>query len=335
MNDIQYNIVDSILIPHTSFNTATHKILQCLKAANSSAEPICIAVIGESRTGKTRALEYVEAQYPRKRLDDGLLIPVLRVTTPANPTVKGLASEILSAIGDPMPDKGTEHNMTDRIITLVRQASTRMIMVDEFQHFYDKEKNRVKHHVSDWLKVLVDKCKVALVVSGLPSCQAVLNQNEQLAGRFLSPIHMPRYDWTDDVLRGEFISILEAFQGGLSQFALPKLDSDEMAFRFYCATGGLIGYLAKILRQAMWNAFDADTNLVTLEDLACSYQQSVYRDEKSSALPKAFDRGFILHVNEAILKQVSEIGTSTPEEYKKRVSQNKPTAPSTGEVLRT
>lgn len=335
MSQHQYNIVSNILIPHTSFNAAISRISQCLKVADGSAEPICIAIIGESRAGKTRVLEHMEAQYPRTRLDDGLRITILRVTTPANPTVKGLASEILAALGDLMPDKGTERNMTRRIVTLVRESGTRMIMVDEFQHFFDKEKNRVKHHVADWFKVLVDTCKVALVVSGLPSCQAVLNQNEQLAGRFLAPIHMPRFDWKDNALRNEFIAILDAFQNGLPQFDLPQLDSDEMAFRFYCATGGLIGYMAKILRQAIWTALDSETNQITLDDLACAYQESVYKDEASSALPKAFDRGFILHVNEALLKQVSAIGTSIPEEHKERASSRKLAAHSAGDVLRT
>ena len=270
MKQDMYNVVDQILVPHATFEAATRKLLQCMKGAEGSMEPICMAVIGESRTGKTRVLEYIENKYPSQRLDDGMKIPVLRVTTPSAPTIKGLAAEILSSIGDPMPDKGTVNNMTSRIVTLVRGCGVRIIMIDEFQHFYDKERKKVMHSVADWFKVLVDRCKVALVVSGLPSCQAVLNQNEQLAGRFLAPIHMPRFDWSDDDLRGQFIDILECFHSSLDQFDLPALDSDEMAFRFYCASGGLIGYVVKILRQAVWNATDSDSTVITLQNLACA-----------------------------------------------------------------
>lgn len=335
MKENLYNIVDQILIPHTAFNVATNKIQQCIRVAECSIEPICLAVIGESRAGKTRILAHIEGKYPRQRLDDGLRIPILRVSTPANPSIRGLAEEILASIGDPRPDKGTVKNMTGRIVTQVRESGTRMIMVDEFQHFYDKEKKVVKHHVADWFKELVDKCKAALVVSGLPSCQAVLNQNEQLMGRFLAPIYIPRFDWKNDVLREEFIAILEAFHIGLNKFDLPRLNSDEMAFRFYCATGGLMGYLAKILRQAVWNALDADTHRITLEDLARAYQESVYKDEKASYLPKAFDRGFILLTSEELHVRVSKIGTAAPDEVTVRRSRKKPVEPTTGEVLRT
>lgn len=328
-----YNAVDSILIPHTSFNMATQKIMQCFRVAENTLEPICLALIGESRAGKTRVLEHIEGKYPKSRTEDGMHIPVLRLTTPARPTIKGFAEEILSALGDPTPGKGTVSNMTNRIVKLVRDVETRMIMVDEFQHFYDKEQHRVMHHVADWFKVLVDRCKVALVVSGLPSSQFVLNLNEQLAGRFMSPIRIPRFDWKDDELREEFIGILEAFDSGLKQFCFPVLDSDEMSFRFYCATGGLIGYLAKILRQAVWNSLDNDMNQITLDDLAIAYQESVYKDEKDMGLPNPFDRGFTVQENADLLKRISLIGIAKPKEQKTMRSPRKQVVPSPSDVL--
>jgi hypothetical protein len=201
-----------------------------------------------------------------------------------------------------------------------------MIMLDEFQHFYDKQSHKVMHHVSDWLKLLSDESNKSMVVSGLPSCQAVINQNEQLSGRFLSPIYMPRFAWDDDTLREQFISILEAFQEGLPKFSMPDFGEDEMAFRFYCASGGLIGYVAKILRQAVWNATDCKTKVITLEDLAEAYQFSVYKDEneKKNCPIMAFDRNFSTKVNEELLIRARIIGTPSPEEpRKKRVSSSK------------
>jgi hypothetical protein len=234
-----------------------------------------------------------------------------------------------------MPDKGTVNNMTSRIVTLMRECGVRIIMIDEFQHFYDKERKKVMHSVADWFKVLVDRCKVALVVSGLPSCQAVLNQNEQLAGRFLAPIHMPRFDWSDDDLRGQFIDILECFHSSLDQFELPALDSDEMAFRFYCASGGLIGYVVKILRQAVWNAMDSGSTVITLQNLACAYRESIYKDEKAFALQNPFDEALTLQPSEELLCRTRMIGTSEPIDVKAPVSRKKTNSPTVGEVLHT
>lgn len=307
------NIVDQILVPHTAVEKAINRIMRCFITAKDSQEPICISVIGPARTGKTRVFNFIESQHPRYRLDDGLIVPILKVTTPSNPTVKGLAEVLLHKLGDQTPSKGTEVNMTTRLLKLLEEAQTRMIIVDEFQHFFDKQSHKVMHHVADWLKTVIDDSKVALVVGGLPTCQAVLNQNEQLSGRFLGQVVMPRFDWENGESRIEFIGILEAFQEMLTEYEMPKLDTDEMAFRFYCATGGLIGYVVKILRQAIWNAIFEETKVISLESLKIAYQESVYVDESINGLPLAFDKGFITLATKDLLERVKMIGVKSPE----------------------
>jgi hypothetical protein len=122
MENISYNAVDNILIPHSSFQLATKKILQCLRTAEVSPEPSCLAVLGESRAGKTRILAHIHSKYPDQRMGDGMRIPIIRVTVPSPATIGGLAGAILRALGDPKPEKGKISNQRDRIITLTREA---------------------------------------------------------------------------------------------------------------------------------------------------------------------------------------------------------------------
>ena len=178
-NSKKFNLIDHLFIPHTAVEEAIERIEQCLEISANAVEPVCMLVIGESRTGKTRVFEFITSKYPKRRCDDGLIVPVLKVTTPSNPTVKGLAEVLLRQLGDPLPGKGTETNMTTRLVTLLQATKVRMVIVDEFQHFYDKQSNKVMHHVADWLKNVIDESKVSLIVGGLPSCQIVINQNEQ------------------------------------------------------------------------------------------------------------------------------------------------------------
>jgi hypothetical protein len=130
---------------------------------------------------------------------------------------------------------------------------------------------------------------------------------------------MPRFDWTNDDARAEFIGILSAFQSNLEEFDLPPLDNDEMAFRFYCATGGLVGYIAKILRQVVSNAIFADVSIISMEDLKTAYEEAVYADEsKQRDMPKAFDPGFTTMVSAELLERVKQIGVPAPEELRRR-----------------
>lgn len=302
-------IVENTLVPHSAFISVVSRLEQCFRYAESASEPICIVVVGESRTGKSRALEECYANHPMRRQADGLTIPILRVKTPSKPTVKGLVELMLHALGDPKFYAGTENAKTARLLILIKNAGVRMVMIDEFQHFYDKGSHKVMHHVADWLKILVDDSKVALVVAGLPSCNAVLEQNEQLAGRFLTPVTMPRFEWRNDDHREEFMGILGAFQesiGGV--FEIPGLDSREMAFRCYCGTGGLVGYLTKFLRQAVWNALDAGTKTITLEQLAHAHKESVWGRDGLKDIASPFARDFSALPSEALLEKVLRIG---------------------------
>lgn len=317
------NIVDRILVPHTQFGLAVKRIHQCLASVKGAAEPICLALIGESRTGKSRVQATVAQDYPSQRTKEGLVVPILRARTPSKPTVKGLAQLLLRVLGDPLWEKGTEIALTERLRTLLIGARTQMLMLDEFQHFYDKTSRKVIHHTADWLKILVDETRVSLLVAGLPPCMAVIKQNEQLAGRFQAPITMPRFDWNNDVHREEYFAILSAFNGELSKHLdMPDLASDEIAFRIYCGTGGLIGYVTKFLRQVVWNALDTSGRIVGLEQLSQAYKESILTEERSAVDP--FQRGFAVESHVAALAKAALIGTAQEEPATPRLRRSKP-----------
>ena len=308
------NLIDHTLIPHTAFNSAINRIEQCFRHSEGSSQAISIAIIGESRTGKTRVLEEFFSRHPARRLTDGMHIPILRVRTPSKPTTKGLAELMLRAVGDPRADKGGEQARTARVGDLLKAVGTKAILIDEFQHFYNRDMLRV----TDWLKNLVEDTNSVLVVAGLPICTQVIGLNEQLKGRFLAPISMPRFLWQIDDDRAEFIAILEAFHAALSEhFKLPELDSEDMAFRCYCATGGLMGYVSKLLRSSVWNAIDSNSNKITLEDLDKAHLESVWNPEELSAVERPFSRRFKTVPTQDILDRVATIGTATEEAPKR------------------
>jgi hypothetical protein len=328
------NIVDTTLVPHSAFQEATERMEQCFRFSKGAAEPICIAVVGESRTGKSRAQEECCSRHEKVRSHDGLTIPVLRFKTPSKPTVKGLCESMLQKLGDPKFSSGTEQTKTMRLQALIQNTGTRMIMIDEFQHFYDKSSHKIMHHVSDWLKIMVDDCRVALVVSGLPSCLAVIRQNEQLDGRFLAPIFMPRFDWRIPSHREEFQGIVDAFHMALAEhFDLPAFSDEDMSFRIYCGTGGLIGYLAKFLRQTVWNAIDANCKTITLEDLERALDQSIWAKDGALQSANPFNRSFQVMPNEETLSRVMKLGTPVEEIVTPRRRRAKLDDPTVSEIL--
>ena len=221
----------SIVIRHHAVDEGLDRLERAFLRASGGVDFRGVAIVGESGTGKTRLLSHFANMHPRLRTPQGLEVPVLMLPVPAKPTPKGLVETILAELGDPIPEKGTERSKTDRVITLFRAARVKMLLLDEFQHFVDQGTDRVQHHVADWLKTLIDRANVALGISGLLRCLAVMEKNDQLKRRLQAPVHLPKFDWTDPGDRDEFRSVLAALQSQMNPLRVPDLSSQEMSFR--------------------------------------------------------------------------------------------------------
>jgi len=316
MNNQLRKHVNTILIPHTAF----HRGLQRLEQGFNSVEgndAFGFSVIGESRCGKTTLVKYFASLHPKIREAEGLKTPILLATTPSKPTIKGMASSLLAGLGDPMAEiRESENQKTQRLLKLIKASGTRVIILDEVQHFVERYSNKVMYQVADWLKIVLDESGVMVVVSGLPYSNAVLLQNEQLRGRFLARLTLPRFDWTDEDSRLEFRHMLAAFNEAMIPFSLPDLGSEEMAYRFFLASGGLTGYVVKILKQATWNVLDEGKTVITMADLETAYTDALWDEEQDVQKQNPF--GKKLPTTQEMFEHAQQMGKAVITEPKRR-----------------
>lgn len=283
--------VEQMLVQHTAFSDAAASLEQAFIAAPLIRDPIGFFIAGE----------FLEA-HPSTRTSEGILMPVVNVLVPSKPSVKGLAAEILRALEDPLANKGTEQDMTARLLVYLKKCKVRVLILDEGQHLVDKSSRYcLIHHVSDWLKNLLNQSKVVAVIAGLHYAQTVLSQNEQLRGRFANKITLPRFDWREDTSRREFLGLLAGFNQLMAEeFTLPDLGNNDMALRFYLASGGLTGYVFNILRKTVWNVIDDERTNITLEDFDDGYRSMVSSEDQQEISP--FTRKFDLYNGQAFEK---------------------------------
>lgn len=304
------NCVDEMLIQSSTFMWASERLEQHFNNSITAIEPLGIAVVGESRSGKSRVIDALMLKHKEDRTQEGLRVPILKVTTPAKPTVKGFVDEMLYAIGDRVKTgRETEITKTERLKLLLKQAGTTLLVIEEFQHFYDRGSRKVQHHLSDFLKNLLEETKIFLVVVGLPTSINVINQNEQLSGRMLGVIKMQRYNWSNKDSQHEFVRILKGFQDNLVDFTLPAIGNENIAFRFFCASGGLIGYVVKILKQAVWDAIEDDRTEITMRHLEEAFSKAIWLEGVSVAY-NPFASSFDPTPTKALMDQVARIGLS-------------------------
>ncbi|HEX7965303.1 MAG TPA: TniB family NTP-binding protein [Gammaproteobacteria bacterium] len=307
--DALSDAVERVEITTAEYSAAMTKLETCYKRARRRAKRNCAALLGESHTGKTFVIENFVAKHPPTRDENGLTCPVLWVEIPPKPEKAGFLALLLKALGDQHAHRRARiGELEERLIRFIRGCGVILIILEEFQHVADHPYEEVVDYITNYLKTLIQNERISIVISGLPHANATLLGNEQLRGRFSRPIYMRRLDWRSSSARRTYRAVLGLWQKGLEPFELPDLESEEMSFRFYLASGGLMGYVAKILRQAVQTAAESRRTIVTLKDLAHAYDEEVHEHDVLFGNPFTI----ALDAKDIQVDRLKEIGTKRP-----------------------
>ena len=76
-----------------------------------------------------------------------------------------------------------------------------MLILDEFQHFIDRDSAKVLKTVSDWLKTLILDTNLPIILIGLPEAEQILQLNchSQLSRRFANRCYLGPFVWQPDL----------------------------------------------------------------------------------------------------------------------------------------
>lgn len=267
------NIVSSIRIYHEAFAMIREEVVAAYEDVTPDGLPVCLLIVGESRTGKSSVVRQMLDQYVP---DEGENQSVLYAVAPAKATLKSLLEALLKGLGDPYWSRGSESNMTQRLYTQLEQVNCRMIILDEFQHLCDKGQAKQLDILADWLKVLVENGHWGLIAVGLPESASIVNRHPQLAGRFEPLLRMPTFDWMDKASRSQFKGILKRFRLELAPFELPLIEDEHLAFRMFLATAGRVGLIAKLLDRAVKDAIRERRLQIRIADLQAAYGHAIW-----------------------------------------------------------
>lgn len=314
------DLVKKTVVPHTAFQLG-HDVLQEAWELHRPGDVDGVGVFAESRTGKSLLSSLFTEKNPKIRTPEGLHAPVLAVHMPTKPTISGLCEHILTELGDPQADKGTQAGLESRTWKLVKDCGVKMLFIEEFHQVFNPTRDNYMYNFGEFMKNLAEKGGAFLIPVGLPHAEYAVKCNEQLRARMRAPIRLPRFDWNDDDAREEFIAILQAMHESIGRyFKLPQIETERIAFLFYCATGGIIGYIAKILDRSVRTAVRKNSFQITMEDLAMAHKASIDQLDFVVRGVSPFDSGFKPKVDDQFMARAKRIGMrpeDAPNEYKR------------------
>lgn len=243
-----------------------------------------LLITGFTGSGKTTVKKEYASRFPRRDEGDRTCIPVLCVDTPSAPTAKSLAEAILIELGDAMSYRGTAEQKTQRIYHLFKLCKVELLIIDEFQQFFEHGRRNEIGRVTDWLKNMLNNAGIPVVLIGLPYSDQVLRLNVQLARRFSSRHYLRpfRFGTPEDVL--EFRGILGAIENKLPLPSI-SLSSPELAQRFYYATYGLMDFIGKIIDGAVMLSYRHGYKRLDELVFAEAFEEEVWRDAPKELNP--------------------------------------------------
>lgn len=273
---------------------------QCMASSGVSPEPTCIALVGPLGVGKTTIFEMLMDEYPRTKIQGGHLMPFVwaRIDSPATTTT--VPVKILEAMGDPLFAKHERisSNRGSRLRNLLKDAQTKLVGLDEFQHYIDRGKNKIMSDVTDQLKDLIKDTRIAFVISGLEGeVEKVIASNHPLESLFLDPIRLHPFRWIvgepDTIL--EFRNVLLALEKALPLQQESHLSTYDLSWRIFCATDGLMRYLMRLIRYSVVEALDRKQEYIDAEILSDVFEQRLAPETRKLQNPFVGDPPLYAH----------------------------------------
>jgi GTPase SAR1 family protein len=267
-------VANAIFIPRGFTDEFLSAMKEIREGSKEGAEAMCLVVVGEKGVGKSAFLKVYAAQNPAETIVEGNVIsitrPVVYVSFPPSPTLKGSAEVFLAALAGPTSVRGSRTTLTQRIKELLVDLRTELVIADEFQHVRE-EGAKGKSVVADWLKDILKCTNVPFVLSGMPDTIDIIQADDQLASLTEEPTTITPYDWDGAGSQRAWCTLLAKIDQQLPFNYLSDLAIEKTAENLFLCTDGNLRRLRAILRIAVARALTNGGKLLSWDDLAAGY----------------------------------------------------------------
>lgn len=247
--------VEHMRVRYPLWETLYTKLQRCHQRKTIAAEPQCMLLVGPTGAGKTTLAASYAQKYPAIFTDTVTLRPVVMATTPSTANVHNLIMVLLEALGDPGATQGSIGAKERRLVRFFKEVcAVELLILDELQHFVDRENQRILANASNWLKNFVKETKVSCLFIGLQDdAEEVVDSNPQLARLFGDPYVLAPFEWDEartDTTKEVFRDFLREIEKLLPLKEPSHLDQYDTALRCFAASGGIVSYQMKLIRAA-------------------------------------------------------------------------------------
>ncbi|WP_171236823.1 TniB family NTP-binding protein [Ruegeria sp. HKCCA6837] len=241
-------------IRHSRHEWAVSEIKRLLNIAATEGGRI-IPILGPTRCGKTELTKDLKAQVENDRHGPSAILvssDVILGRLAPRPSERDYYGSCLRSMGFDFVERERPAQIRERLFRLVAEHGIQTIIIDEVNHCAETLTRHSRRQAADHFKTIVDETSVTLILAGLPMFEAVMDSNEQFAGRCLNTIRMNPYWWSVEADRIAFCdAIFAAFYCLEESGILLEFDQDDMVRRLYGVSGGRVPVALEVLRAPL------------------------------------------------------------------------------------
>lgn len=213
---------------------------------------------------------------------------ILHVQLKEDATPLSIAQDIVEKLGGTVA--GQRGHLWKQAFDLIKNTKVKLLVVDEVQHIATRGKVindegvvdtvdlRRTRSSPDALKALMNRGTVPVLFSGT-KIAATLLSGSQFNGRAFHQIALKPHNWTIAEDKAEFVRFLglmalEIEKAGFVD-EVPQLVHGQTPRNLYVAAGGRLGFVCKIVQQALLELAFSGRRVMTLTDLSEAVDQFV------------------------------------------------------------
>lgn len=263
-------------IVHPYFKLALDTIDEAIETTEICGEPSSVLLLGDGGTGKTRVCDTLAAKFGvQETMRNGeeiiLTKPIINCAVPPNTTLKGLIERILEELGGVIKNQSISR-LEYMLYTLLTTCKTKLIMLDEWQHLLTRGSEKTRGALGDWVKVLTDTFDGTVILSGTLDCESIIDDNDQLSGRFPFRAYLRNFSIDNEVDKGIFTGLICAFASEIKR-TMPldetiALTDEAILLGLYAFSVGNLRLLRRTLHAALKSAFERGDKRLLAADLA-------------------------------------------------------------------
>jgi hypothetical protein len=258
-----------IIIMHPQYENAIDTMLHGVEATRLRNEPCSALLLGDSGTGKSTACAQLIHIVGEKRvvfLESGSFkqVPAFDCKVPATYSINDLCTEMLKQL-ETNPPQFKLATLQTHLFRLLITCATKVIIIDEVHDLLNPSAERTWRNVCKWIKYVANSTGIAIILSGKPATEILIDKHEELAGRFPYRARLSnlKYDNTfKSVLNNLNIEMTR-----IGEFKTPlHITDSQISGAFYLHTRGNMRSLRILLYEIMHSALSRNNQEVTSVD---------------------------------------------------------------------